>query len=123
MKKFSLALTAAAGVMFASAGAMAQDAAAGEKVFAQCKSCHAVAKGKNMVGPSLFGIVGRTAGTVEGFKYSDANKNSGVVWTPEKLDVYLTDPKAFMPGNKMVFAGVKDAAKRADLIAYLSSLK
>lgn len=123
MKKIWFAV-AAASTLFLGSNAMAQDAAAGEKIFnAKCKACHSVQAGKNMVGPSLFGIVGRTAGSVEGFKYSDANKNSGVKWSAETLDPYLTDPKAFMPGNKMVFPGLKDAKERADVIAYLSAQK
>lgn len=121
MSKLFIAVAAAA--LLAAGSASAQDAAAGEKVFNKCKACHKVEAGKNGVGPSLFGIVGRTAGTVEGFKYSDANKNSGVTWTEDKLDTYLTDPKAFMPGNKMVFAGLKDAQERKDIIAYLKTLK
>lgn len=123
MKKIWFAV-AAASTLFLGTNAMAQDAAAGEKIFnAKCKACHTVQAGKNMVGPSLFGILGRTAGSVEGFKYSDANKNSGVKWTAETLDPYLTDPKAFMPGNKMVFPGLKDATERANVIAYLSAQK
>lgn len=117
----ALALLAAA--LFAPNGAGAQDIAAGEKAFAKCKACHSVAAGKNGVGPSLFGIVGRQAGTVEGFKFSDANKASNLTWTEAQLDVYLKDPKAAMPGNKMAFAGVKIDAERADLIAYLKTLK
>jgi len=95
------------------------DAKAGKKVFNKCKACHALKAGKNKIGPSLHGIIGRTAASVEGFKYSDAMKSSGVVWTDEKLDAYLTKPKAFMPGNKMVFVGLKKEKQRADVIAYL----
>lgn len=76
-----------------------------------------------MIGPSLFGVVGREAGTIPGFHYSPANKNSGITWTPEKLDPYLTNPKAIVPGTTMMFAGLKDAQQRADLIAYLATLK
>lgn len=121
MNKLFIAVAAAA--LLAAGSASAQDAAAGEKAFAKCKACHKTEAGKNAVGPSLFGIVGRQAGTVEGFKYSDANKNSGVTWTADVLDKYLTDPKAFMPGNKMAFAGVKDDAERKNIIAYLETLK
>ncbi|MDM7957679.1 cytochrome c family protein [Blastomonas sp.] len=94
-------------------------AAEGEKVFIQCKTCHVKEAGQNRVGPSLAGIVGRAAGTVEGFNYSPANKNSGITWTPEKLFQYLEKPARVVPGTKMVFAGLPDAQKRADLIAYL----
>lgn len=94
-------------------------AAEGEKVFIQCKTCHVKEAGQNRVGPSLAGIVGRAAGTVEGFNYSPANKNSGITWTPEKLFQYLEKPARVVPGTKMVFAGLPDAQKRADVIAYL----
>eukprot|EP01059_Diplonema_ambulator_P010380 TRINITY_DN203_c0_g1_i1.p3 TRINITY_DN203_c0_g1~~TRINITY_DN203_c0_g1_i1.p3 ORF type:complete len:108 (+),score=45.61 TRINITY_DN203_c0_g1_i1:60-383(+) len=85
--------------------------------------CHTFAEGAaNGVGPNLFGIVGRTSGTVPGFAYSKANSESGVTWTAEVLDEYLTNPKKFMPGNKMAFAGLKKEKDRADIIAYLETL-
>jgi cytochrome c len=95
------------------------DPASGEKVFAACRTCHVFDEGVNRVGPSLYKVVGRKSGTVPGYSYSEANKNSGVTWTPDVLFEYLEDPKAFMPGTKMAFPGVKDAQKRADLVAYL----
>jgi len=97
------------------------DAAAGEKVFAACRTCHVFDEGVNRVGPSLHKIVGRKAGSVPGFSYSDANKNSGITWTPDVLFDYLKDPKAYVPGTKMAFPGVKDDQKRADLVAYLEA--
>jgi len=97
------------------------DPANGENVFLQCKACHVVDEGVNRVGPSLAGIVGRTAGTVEGFNYTEANANSAVVWTPEKLYQYLEDPRRVIPGTRMAYAGLKDGQKRADLIAYLEA--
>lgn len=97
------------------------DAAAGETVFAQCKTCHLVEEGKNGVGPSLYGVIGREAGTVAGFNYSDANANSGVTWTPEVLFEYLEAPREFMPGTRMAFPGLKDPQDRADVIAYLKT--
>lgn len=98
------------------------DAAAGKTVFNVCKACHTIeAGGPNRVGPNLHGIVGRKAGSADGFSYSQAVKDAGYVWDEQKLDTYLKDPKAALPGNKMAFAGVKDDAKRADLIAYLKS--
>lgn len=99
------------------------DAAAGEKVFVACKTCHAAEAGKNMVGPSLWNVHGRPAGQVAGFNYSAANKNSGIVWSNEKLFQYLEAPQRVVPGTKMSYTGVKDPQKRADLIAYLDSLK
>lgn len=98
-------------------------AAAGEKVFVACKTCHAIEPGKNMVGPSMHGLQGRTSGTIAGYSYSAANKNSGIVWTNEKLFQYLENPQRVIPGTKMTYTGVKDAQQRADLIAYLDTLK
>lgn len=97
------------------------DAAAGEKVFAACRTCHVFDDGVNRVGPSLHKVVGRKSGSVAGFAYSDANKNSGITWTPQILFEYLKDPKAYVPGTKMAFPGVKDDQKRADLVAYLEA--
>jgi cytochrome c len=99
------------------------DAKAGEAVFKKCTACHAVEAGKNKVGPSLSGVVGRAAGTAAGFKYSDAMLKAGLTWDDANLDKYLTDPKAAVPGNKMTFAGLKDAKERQDAIAYLKTLK
>jgi cytochrome c len=95
------------------------DPAKGEKVFARCKTCHEVAKEQNKVGPHLVGVMGRKAGAVEGFKYSDAMKNSGIVWDDAALAAYLKDPKGSMPGNKMAFPGLKKDDELADVIAYL----
>jgi cytochrome c len=98
----------------------AQDAAAGEKVFAVCKACHQAGdKAKNAVGPVLNGLFGRKAGSVEGYIYSDANKNSGITWDDATFTTYIKDPKAKIPGTKMVFAGIKDEQRIKDLIAYL----
>ncbi len=104
--------------------AIADGHAAGERVFKKyCAACHTVEPGKNRVGPSLHGSVGRTAGKVEGFKYSDANAKSGKVFDEKFLDTYLTDPKAAMPGTKMVFPGVKNEQERKALIEYLKTAK
>ncbi|HTH16096.1 MAG TPA: cytochrome c family protein [Magnetospirillum sp.] len=99
------------------------DAAAGEKVFNQCKACHTVQAGQNRVGPSLHGVVGRKAGTAEGFSYSPAMKGANFTWTPENLDKYLADPKAVVAGNKMAFPGLKKPEDRANVIAYLAQQK
>jgi len=100
--------------------ARAQDAAAGEKSFAVCRACHQIGPtAKIAVGPVLNGIVGRKAGTYEGYTYSPANKDSGIVWTPEELDKYLTSPQTVVPHTKMIFPGLKDAQKRKDVIAFL----
>ena len=99
--------------------ANAGDAAAGEKVFKKCKACHAIEAGKNKVGPSLAGVVGAEAGKVEGYKYSSAMMESGLVWDEATLDVYLADPKGVVKGTKMSFAGLKNEEDRADVIEYL----
>lgn len=92
----------------------------GKKVFNQCIACHALEEGQHRVGPSLAGLWGREAGTAEGFdRYSDALKESGIVWDAETLDKYLADPAGYIPGNMMSFAGVKDEEAREDLIAFL----
>ena len=92
----------------------------GETVFKRnCFICHTIEAGKNKIGPSLAGIVGRKAGSVPGFACSDANKKSDVTWTEATLETYLTDPKKFMPGTKMIFIGVKKADERQALIGYL----
>ena len=97
------------------------DPVAGEKTFAQCKACHQAVEGKNGVGPSLAGVIGRTAGQVAGFSYSAANKGSGVVWKEETMFEYLEAPQKFMPGTKMAFAGLKKPQDRANVIAYLKT--
>ncbi len=103
------------------ASAQSGNAAAGEKDFVVCRACHQIGPGaKNLVGPSLNGVVGRKAGSVPGFQYSEANKNSGITWTPEELFTYLEAPQKVVPRTKMVFPGVKDAQKRHDIIAFLS---
>ncbi len=91
--------------------------------FAQCVSCHAVEAGKNGVGPSLAGIFGKTAGSVAGFAYSEANKNSGLIWDEATLDTYLINPMKMVPGTKMTYAGMADPAKRKEVIEYLKTLK
>lgn len=97
------------------------DATKGEAVFRQCQTCHVVTPGVNKVGPSLHNIIGRTAGQVAGFRYSEANKKSGITWTEQELYTYLENPKARIPGTIMAFVGIKDSQKRADLVAYLKT--
>jgi cytochrome c len=100
--------------------AAAQDAAAGEKVFLQCRACHQVGEtAKNAVGPLLNGLFGRAAGTIEGYTYSPANKSSGITWDEATFTDYIKDPRAKIPGTKMIYAGLKDEARIKDLIAYL----
>lgn len=117
---------AAAALTFAG-HAHAQDAEAGAEVFKKCRACHQVgADAKNLVGPVLNGIVGRKAGSIEGFNYSEANKEAGgkgLVWTEAELDKYLEAPAKYMPKNKMAFVGVKDEKDRKDVIAFLKAQK
>jgi cytochrome c len=100
----------------------AQDAAHGKAVFQACAACHAADRTSH-VGPGLAGIIGRKAGTASGFRYSRAMKKSGIVWSEKTLDAYLESPQKAVPGNRMPFAGLKDAEDRADVIAYLATLK
>lgn len=95
------------------------DPTAGKQVFNQCVSCHAVEAGQNKVGPTLHAVIGRPAGTLPGFRYSDANKKSGKVWTEQELYTYLANPQKEVPGTYMTYIGVSDPQKRADVIAYL----
>ena len=100
--------------------ALAQDLANGENSFKKCLPCHAVgADAKNKVGPLLNGLEGRKSGTIEGYNYTEANKNSGITWDDKTFAEYITDPRAKIPGTKMVFAGIKNEKERGDLWAYL----
>jgi cytochrome c2 len=121
--KSAVAVVVALG--FFSSASVAQNAENGEQVFKKCRACHQVGDGaKNGVGPLLNGLIGRTSGTVPEFNYSEANKEAGakgLVWTEEELTKYLEAPQAYMPKNKMAFAGLKDEADRKDIIAYLKT--
>jgi cytochrome c len=113
-------IVAAAMLVTAVTPANAQDVEAGEDVFKRCKACHQVGEGaKNAVGPVLNGLFGRKAGTVEGFNYSEANKNSGLTWDEATFTKYIKDPRGAMPGNKMAFAGLKDEQDIKDVVAFL----
>ncbi len=101
----------------------ADDTARGKKVFNKCKACHTLDAGKHRVGPSLDGVIGRTAGTAPGYKYSKAMKaygDSGIIWSAETLNVYLENPRKVVKGTKMAFPGLKKPQDRLDLIAYLN---
>ncbi len=117
-------LTAAIALAFAATlgngAALAEgDAAKGKKVFNKCKTCHSFDTGKKKIGPHLKGIVGREAGSVEGYKYSKAMKAADIVWDEASLDAFLKKSKAFLKGTKMTFAGLKKEPQRQDVIAYL----
>jgi cytochrome c2 len=117
---FALAAWAAGNSVVQAAG----NPASGAVVFDRCSICHSNAKGAaNRLGPNLFGVVGRKAGTYPGYAYSAAMKASGISWTPDKLNAYLAAPQLVVPGNKMPFAGLSNAGQRADLVAYLATFK
>jgi len=135
VKKYLFSAAAACLITLGAAHANAAgDAAKGEKVYKKCKVCHSFEAGKNGQGPTLHGVMGRKAGTLEGFKFSDAIKESGIVWDEETIDGYVENPKKYIPKNKMAFPGIKakkshsDAKKakkaqqRADLIAYIKKM-
>ena len=125
MNKEKIAAVARAAAMaLTSASAMASgDVAKGKKVFKKCKACHAIKAGKKKIGPTMFSVVGRDAGTLKGFKFSKAMKASGISWDDESLDKFLKKPKKFIKGTKMGFSGLKKDADRANIIAYLKTIK
>lgn len=114
-------LAALAVISFTLSAGMAQsaDIEAGKKAFAKCKACHALEAGKNGIGPSLAGVFGRKSGTMAGFKYSDAMTAKGIAWDEKTVAAYVADPKGYIPGNKMVFPGIKKESELADIVAYL----
>ena len=106
--------------LISAGSALAADVEAGKKVFRKCKACHTLkAGGKSAIGPNLYGVVGREAAAVDGFKYSKAMKESGLVWDEANLTGYLTKPKEFLPGNKMPFPGLKKPEQIENVIAYI----
>jgi cytochrome c len=114
--------TAASLVALHVGSAHAQDADAGKELFSQCAACHSI-DDANGAGPGLKGIVGRKAGDFPGFRFSRAMKNARTVWDAKTLDAYIADPQAAIPGNVMPYSGLTDATQRADLVAYLLTLK
>jgi cytochrome c len=114
------AVLAAIVLAASTAAASAQDVAAGEQSFKKCLPCHSVGEGaKNKVGPELNGLDGRKAGTAEGFNYTEGNKNSGIIWNESVFKDYIKDPRAKIPGTKMVFAGIKNEEEVNNLWSYL----
>ena len=102
---------------------LAADPTVGQQIFkTQCSICHAVIKGKNGIGPTLFGVVGRRAGSLPDFDYTADHKKLGVTWNTTTLNKYLTNPRAMVPDTTMIYPGLKDNAKRADVVAYLATL-
>ncbi len=125
MKKIGFLATAlAVGVMISGGSAWAAgDAAKGKKVFKKCAICHSVKKGKKKIGPSLFGVAGRKAATVKGFRFSKALKKSGLTWDDASLDKFLEKPRKAVRGTRMAFGGLRSKKDRENLIAYLKTLK
>lgn len=116
-------LPLSAGLLTASP-TVAADPDHGRAVFtAQCSVCHSTRKGQVIVGPPLYGVVGRTAGSVTGFAYSNTMRAAGFVWTPDRLRAYLPAPRAYLPGVKMTYGGLKNTQQLDDLIAYLNTLR
>jgi cytochrome c len=116
-----ISIAAAALIAVSAGAAMAQDVEKGEHSFNKCLPCHSIgADAQNKIGPVLNGLDGRHSGSVANFNYSDANKNSGIVWNEATFKQYIVDPKAMVPGTKMIFAGVKNPQEVNDLWAYVS---
>ena len=121
MNKSTLSVLVVVTSMAAASTAPAQDAAAGKTSFNKCMVCHSIGEGaKNKVGPELNGLDGRKSGTAPDYSYSDANKNSGITWNKDQFLEYIKDPKAKIPGTKMVFVGIKNEKEANDVWAYIS---
>ena len=121
MKKLSFGALVAIAASAIATAAPAQDVAAGKTSFNKCMACHAAGEGaKNKVGPVLNGLDGRKSGTIDGFSYSDANKNSGITWNKDQFLDYIKDPKAKIPNTKMIFPGIKNEKEANDLWAFLA---
>ena len=121
--RFGLVVAVAAMAAWSGAALAQGDPAAGKTAFNKCAACHAVTPGTNKIGPSMHGVVGRHSGSVEGFAYSEPMKAYNVDWTPAELDKYLAAPREIVKGTKMIFAGLKNDTERANVIAYLETLK
>lgn len=114
------ACTAFLALLMTAGTAIAQDLSAGERSWNKCRACHQIGEGaRNLVGPQLNGLLGRNAGTAEGYSYSSANKNSGIVWDEASFAEYIKDPRVKIPGTKMIFAGIKNEKEIGDLLAFL----
>jgi cytochrome c len=117
------AFGAAAAFILAAGTAHADgDAGRGEKLFEECRACHAAERGVEGLGPELHGMFGRRAGGLDNFRYSPALRRSGIVWTPQTLDAYVADPQKLVPANRMPYSGMPDARDRADLIAFMQQV-
>ena len=119
MRSATLTTTILTSVLLATPAHAQGDAVRGEARFQECAACHRLDAGTNEVGPSLHGVFSRKAGELADFRYSPAMRRSGITWTAETLEKYIADPQAFIPANRMPYAGMSNASDRADLIAYL----
>jgi cytochrome c len=117
MMRYALILLAVTGALAAEVASA--DAKRGEKLFEECRACHAVERGVNGVGPDLHGVLGRRAGALDDFRYSPALKKSGITWSPQTLDAYVLDPQKTVPANRMPYGGMPEARDRADLLEYM----
>ena len=117
MKRSIIVLAAVAGALINSVAH--SDVKSGEKLFEECRACHAIERGVNGVGPDLHGVFGRRAGALEDFRYSPALKKSGITWSRQTLDAYVLDPQKAVPANRMPYGGMPEARDRADLLEYL----
>ena len=121
MKRLTLSALVVIASSAATSAALAQDVAAGKTSFNKCMACHAIGAGaRNKVGPELNGLDGRKSGTAPDYSYSDANKNSGITWNEAQFKDYIKDPKAKIPGTKMIFPGIKNEKEASDLWAFLA---
>src|SRR5215813_8433163 len=121
MKTLTLSVLSVITCLVGTSSALAQDAAAGENSLKKCLPCHSIGEGaKNKVGPELNGLDGRKSGSAPDYSYSDANKNSGITWSEAVFKEYIKDPKAKVPGTKMIFPGIKNEKEINDLWAYVS---
>jgi cytochrome c len=116
----ALALSAALATMVAGGSALAQDIKRGEKLFEECRACHAMEPNVNNVGPSLAGVLGRKAAALDDFRYSPAMKRSNIEWNRQTLDAFISEPQKVVPANRMPYSGLPDAKDRADLIAFIT---
>ena len=122
--RFAISALAFGGVfLIAASPVLAADVEAGKTAFKKCALCHTTEAGKNKIGPSLFGVIGRKAASLDNYSYSEAMKKFDHTWNAQTLDTYLADPRASVPGTKMIFPGIKDEKERQDVIAYLETLK
>jgi len=121
MKKFTIGFVI---LVASTAAALAQDVTAGEASFRKCQPCHDIGPdARNKIGPALNGLDGHKSGAVEGYSYTEANKEAGITWNEESFKDYIKDPRAKIPGTKMAFPGIKDEKETADLWAYLAQFK